>query len=242
MNEGSLADRRESEPGEGAGTRPKGSRRRREGKRPDCGAELPGRRRCGPQEADPRGGTGAPPAARSGLGAPPGPGGGWGGGGRGAGVLETARGSGRVKTETGGGGDRAAGRGPRGRGTEQTARPTAGSQAPPRLLRPPEAETGRAEVPGGLTLSFHLLGPPHTPRRCLRPQSGPGEPSCWVGRGEPGGLALGAGRAAARSRSRVGRRARSAAQSGRARAARLPPGGHGWHCRRRSPRPRGGPH
>jgi hypothetical protein len=88
-----------------------------------------------------------------------------------------------------------------------------------------------SEVPGGLTLSFHLLGPPHTPRRCLRPRTCPGEPRCWVWSEEPGGTALGAGRAAARSPSRVGGRARSAAQSGGAQAARLPPGGHGPHCR-----------
>lgn len=90
---------------------------------------------------------------------------------------------------------------------------------------------GRVEVPGGLTLSFHLLGPPHTPQHCWRPRSGPGEPRCWVRHGEPGGWALGAGREAASSRSRVSGRARRAAQSGRARAALLTPSGHIPHCR-----------
>lgn len=90
-------------------------------------------------------------------------------------------------------------------------------------------------------MSFHLLGPPHTPRRCLRPRSGLGEPRCWVRRGEPDGSALGAGQGGRWQRERVRERARSAAQSGRARAARLPPGGYGPHCRHRSPRPPAAP-
>ncbi|XP_040592528.1 uncharacterized protein LOC106021624 isoform X2 [Mesocricetus auratus] len=51
----------------------------------------------------------------------------------------------------------------------------------------------RTQVPGGLTLSFHLLGSPHTPRRCLRPRSDPEEPRWWVRR-YSGGPAFGTGR------------------------------------------------
>lgn len=80
----------------------------------------------------------------------------------------------QVNTEMGGGGGGARDARLRG-GSRQLDCPPAGPAAPPSASA---SRPGRAELPGGLTLSFHLLGPPHTPRRCLRPRSGPGEPRC----------------------------------------------------------------
>lgn len=111
--------------------------------------------------------------------------------------------------------DEAAPSGPAGRAPRRPPPARSAARRPCRL-RPPRSR--RTQVPGGLTLSFHLLGPPHTPRRCLRPRSGPEEPRWWV---RPGSRAR---RRSARARLPLAAGAKSEGERGaRPRAAQPEP-------------------
>lgn len=122
MNEGSLGEKRKWE---GARACSKGGRTtRRDSRQPDPRPELPQPVR--PDEAQPHGGPGTP-VTNSGLGA-------------GLSEQKATLSSERVKTETRGGDERAMGRGPRGPGSEEAARPPTGPAA---LLRPPQAGPGQ---------------------------------------------------------------------------------------------------